>query len=218
MLYYCHGQRVAGHSKRTIKMATRSLIGMQVENGIKTMYCHLDGYISEVGVRLATHYTDPVKVAKLIELGYISGLGLAIERCVRPDPSIAPTLHAGAKLDNLWDEAGQEWEYLYTREGKWLVRHSSYGREVGPWNLLVLDVDGKACVGGIYHECAQDPTKVKAPRKRTKASTAVTLEPAIPATDSDSFADVLACLDFLPDYKKTKVLPALKALLEMVEG
>lgn len=199
-------------------MATRSLIGMQVENGIKTMYCHWDGYLSEVGVRLATHYTDPVKVAKLIELGYISGLGLAIERCVRPDPSIAPTLHAGAKLDNLWDEAGQEWEYLYTREGKWLVRHSSYGREVGPWNLLVLDVDGKACIGGIYHECAQEPTKATAPRKRAKASTAATLEPAKPAADPDSFLGLFARFGDLPAAKREKALPALKALLEMVEG
>ena len=56
-------------------MATRALIGMQVENGIKTMYCHWDGYMAALGTSLLSDYMDPLKVARLIELGYISSIG-----------------------------------------------------------------------------------------------------------------------------------------------
>ena len=88
-------------------MATRALIGMQAENGIKTMYCHWDGYPAHVGTILLTHYTDTAKVAQLVELGYVSCLGttpVIKERpigckdwddafCDGANPDIATVLH-----------------------------------------------------------------------------------------------------------------------------
>ncbi len=41
-------------------MATRSLIGVNLNNGItKTVYCHWDGYPSGVGQTLMENYTSP---------------------------------------------------------------------------------------------------------------------------------------------------------------
>jgi hypothetical protein len=56
-------------------MATRSLIGMNLGNGIvKTIYCHWDGYPEGVGVTLVKHYNTPSKVNELLELGDVSSL------------------------------------------------------------------------------------------------------------------------------------------------
>lgn len=57
-------------------MATRSTIAMELPSGeIRQIYCHYDGYIDNNGAILAQHYTDPVKVVKLIALGDLSSLG-----------------------------------------------------------------------------------------------------------------------------------------------
>ena len=57
-------------------MSTRCRIAIEQENGtIKSIYCHHDGYKSGVGAILRKHYTDPDKVAELIELGDLSSLG-----------------------------------------------------------------------------------------------------------------------------------------------
>lgn len=192
-------------------MATRALIGMQVENGIKTMYCHFDGYLAHVGTILLTHYTDPAKVAELVELGYVSTLGhnpVVAEHtdggssigggtnCTAANTRISPTLLCGAGLSDLWDEDGQEWEYLFTLQGSWLCRTSSGGKSAGTWYPIHL-VDGVAK--------APAPTKAPAPAP-------------VPTVDPDSFLGIFARLGDLPASKRAKVLPALKALLEMAEG
>ena len=56
-------------------MATRSRIGIENEDGtVSSIYCHWDGYVSNNGKILVTHYTDRQKVKELIELGDISAL------------------------------------------------------------------------------------------------------------------------------------------------
>ena len=56
-------------------MATRSRIGIENEDGtVSSIYCHWDGYVSNNGKILVTHYTDRQKVKELIELGDISTL------------------------------------------------------------------------------------------------------------------------------------------------
>lgn len=68
-------------------MATRSFIGKKEEDGsVKYIYCHSDGYLSHNGFILSTHYTDPQKVDKLIELGDISFL----HKHVEPQSELAP--------------------------------------------------------------------------------------------------------------------------------
>ena len=55
-------------------MATRSLIGLQVDNRIKYVYCHWDGYPEHNGQILIDHYMTSTKIEQLIELGDLSFL------------------------------------------------------------------------------------------------------------------------------------------------
>lgn len=55
-------------------MATRSLIGLQVDNRIKYVYCHYDGYPEHNGQILIDHYMTSTKIEQLIELGDLSFL------------------------------------------------------------------------------------------------------------------------------------------------
>ena len=50
-------------------MATRSLIGINLDNGItKIIYCHWDGYPSGVGQMLVENYNTPAAITDLMEL------------------------------------------------------------------------------------------------------------------------------------------------------
>jgi hypothetical protein len=56
-------------------MATRSRIGLQLEDGtIKHSYCHFDGYPHGVGHTLVGHYSDIEKVNELLSFGDMSFL------------------------------------------------------------------------------------------------------------------------------------------------
>ena len=56
-------------------MATRSNIAYKTPEGkIRSIYCHWDGYPEHNGEMLNRYYTDPAKVAALIELGSLSAL------------------------------------------------------------------------------------------------------------------------------------------------
>lgn len=56
-------------------MATRSLIGIHTDEGIRAIYCHFDGYPDHVGTILCTHYATAERVEALISLGCICVLG-----------------------------------------------------------------------------------------------------------------------------------------------
>jgi len=61
-------------------MATRSLIGVNLDNGItKTVYCHWDGYPSGVGQKLMENYTSPSVINELMELGDLSSLDATLD-------------------------------------------------------------------------------------------------------------------------------------------
>lgn len=191
-------------------MATRALIGMQVENGIKSMYCHYDGYPTGAGKTLLYHYQDPAKVEKLIDLGHVSSLGnnpVLVEKpeddaCTSAHTELTWTLHAGAGLVDMWDEADQEYEYLYTRQCVWLVRRSNGGRSASEWRVLLPGSTQEGCFGSAAMD---DKTLSCNPHKK-------------PTCDPDSFMGLFARFGDLPASKRDKVLPALKALLEMAEG
>ena len=55
-------------------MATRSVIARLDNNGIKAIYCHNDGYLSNNGKILDQHYQNEVKVDNLIAQGDCSSL------------------------------------------------------------------------------------------------------------------------------------------------
>lgn len=57
-------------------MSTRSMIGMQNEDGsVTAIYCHFDGYPEGVGAMLVKYYSDPAKIRELLALGNLSSLG-----------------------------------------------------------------------------------------------------------------------------------------------
>jgi hypothetical protein len=57
-------------------MSTNSLIFQEQQDGtLKGIYCHWDGYLQYNGVILSESYSDPKKLAKLLELGDLSSLG-----------------------------------------------------------------------------------------------------------------------------------------------
>jgi len=56
-------------------MSTRSLIAIESDNKIKSVYVHWDGYLKKNGVVLQENYTTQAQVEALIELGDISSLG-----------------------------------------------------------------------------------------------------------------------------------------------
>ena len=55
-------------------MATRSTIARLIGNEVESIYCHFDGYPEGVGATLSAHYTDPLKIARLMSLGDVSVL------------------------------------------------------------------------------------------------------------------------------------------------
>lgn len=60
-------------------MTTRSTISLQTEKGIKTIYCHWDGYPSHHMPILEECYNTFKKVEALINLGNLSSLDRSIE-------------------------------------------------------------------------------------------------------------------------------------------
>ena len=59
-------------------MSTRSSIAIKHGDRIKSIYCHSDGYLEYNGRVLFNHYSDSVKVNKLIAMGDMSMLGREI--------------------------------------------------------------------------------------------------------------------------------------------
>lgn len=119
-------------------MATRSRIAIKTKEGIKSIYCHWDGYPEGVGVTLKNFYKTPKKVKELIALGSISVLdvkvapkGFKLDFEKRIDGYTLPYTVRGENLqineyEDLEDlisdafEMGEEYLYLFTK-GKWYV-------------------------------------------------------------------------------------------------
>lgn len=128
-------------------MATRSRIGIMNDDGsVLSIYCHWDGYLSNNGKILLTHYQDEKKIRELMALGDISSLGaeIGVEHPFKPPSYNSPELeeyekkyghmcvaynrdrgenNTAAKLSR--DVAGftmlsEEFNYLFA-EGQWTV-------------------------------------------------------------------------------------------------
>lgn len=114
-------------------MATRSRIGIEHEDGkITSIYCHWDGYPEHHLPILEGHYFDREKVAKLIELGDLSVLGEEVDPTGphsfdRPQGGVCVAYgrDRGEKgtdaqsYRDVDDFAEFEYNYLFTKEGKW---------------------------------------------------------------------------------------------------
>jgi len=114
-------------------MATRSLIGIKLDNIVKTIYCHWDGYPDHNGQLLMNNYTSPSAVFDLLELGDLSSLaetpatckayhrdrnepyGMVEARDVDPD-----------QLMSVGNDYGVNYVYVYNDENEWDCYQLSY--------------------------------------------------------------------------------------------
>ena len=109
-------------------MATRSTIGI-IDNrtGVVTsIYCHWDGYPEHNGEILVKHWSDPVKIQALMDLGSLSSLGEEIGE--KHDFNDSGPIHCtaygrdrgetqvGSQTHNSlgeWLDNGEEYNYLW---------------------------------------------------------------------------------------------------------
>jgi len=61
-------------------MSTKAFIGMQKDGKIEGVHVANDGYVENVGVILFNNYKEEKKIAALIDLGMIWGLGAKVEK------------------------------------------------------------------------------------------------------------------------------------------
>ncbi len=133
------------HYKIKLKvMATRSLIGMNLDNGItKIIYCHWDGYPEHNGQLLVDNYTSPSAVFELMELGDVSSLGETPASCVafhrdRKEPwgMVEPRDVNTSELDAVGKDYGVDYVYIYNNEYEWECSRLKYTGELVPLDIL----------------------------------------------------------------------------------
>jgi hypothetical protein len=122
-------------------MATRSRIGVEIEGGgVRSVYCHFDGDPDKVGRRLLEKFpegiTHPKEVEEYINLGDRSTTELSYGEWRGED--CPPQSHPSVLY--FFNGDIEEWGYLYTQEGQWLVKK---GNSENPPEVLsgVIDWD-----------------------------------------------------------------------------
>jgi hypothetical protein len=108
-------------------MATRSLIGINLNNGItKVIYCHWDGYPEHNGQLLVDNYTSPSAVFDLLELGDLSTLGTTPAGCTayhrdrnEPYEMVEARDVSTSELVAVGADYGVDYVYTYNNEFEW---------------------------------------------------------------------------------------------------
>ena len=135
-------------------MATRSRIGIQNEDGsVTSVYCHWDGYPENNGDILVMHYKEREKVQKLIGLGSISILAPEIDApeghsFENPVSGLTVAYHRDRaeplqmkqhiSKENFFASDIEEYGYLYTLEGEWLVKDGGSSKKAEPKKLASI--------------------------------------------------------------------------------
>ena len=107
-------------------MATRSLIGIKLDNIVKTIYCHWDGYPEHVGELLVNYYNTPTAITTLMELGDLSSLDATSDECTayhrdRNEPwgMVEPRDVNASEMTSVGIEYGVDYVYIYNNEFEW---------------------------------------------------------------------------------------------------
>jgi hypothetical protein len=126
-------------------MATRSLIGINLNNGItKIIYCHWDGYPEHNGQLLVNNYTSPSAVLDLLGLGDLSSLNATPTSCTayhrdRKEPwgVVEPRDVNTSELDAVAKDYGVDYVYTYNNEYEWECSRLDYASgELAPVTIL----------------------------------------------------------------------------------
>jgi hypothetical protein len=123
-------------------MATRSTIAIEYQDGsVDQVYCHFDGYLEGVGKTLLEHYTNPMKVVSLMNLGDISILGKELgqkhsftekaeNQCTFYRRDRGDSGCYARKFGSLDDYEAhrqyEEFDYLMTKDGVWNVFYDEW--------------------------------------------------------------------------------------------
>ena len=103
-------------------MATRSRIAVEIENGkVLSVYCHSDGYIDGVGKALMNAFpggTDSENIRAYIEEGDRTSVDMSYKEW--RDEDCPPQEKQSVK--GFFNGDIEEYGYLYTAEGQWLVK------------------------------------------------------------------------------------------------
>ena len=126
-------------------MATRSLIGIKLNNGItKVIYCHWDGYPEHNGQLLVDNYNSPSAVFDLLELGDLSTLDTTPAGCKafhrdwnEPWGMVEPRDVNTSELDTVSKDYGVDYVYTYNDEFEWECSRLDYASgKLAPLDIL----------------------------------------------------------------------------------
>jgi hypothetical protein len=108
-------------------MATRSLIGIKLDNIVKTIYCHWDGYPEHNGKLLVENYSSPAAITELMLLGDLSTLDITPDKCKayhrdRNEPwgMVEPReMDMNTVVKDAVKDYGVDYVYIYNNEFEW---------------------------------------------------------------------------------------------------
>jgi len=113
-------------------MATRSVIAKLDDKGVKAIYCHSDGYLSNNGKILDQHYTDCSKLNELLADGDISSLKDTIKDTIfynrdKGEKTLTAILKDETKLlEHAFEYCDAEYVYMFAY-GSWYVYDNANG-------------------------------------------------------------------------------------------
>ena len=111
-------------------MATRSIIAKLDDKGVKAIYCHSDGYLSNNGKILDQHYTDCSKLNELLADGDISSLKDTIKDTIfynrdKGEKTLTAILKDETELlEHAFEYCDAEYVYMFAY-GSWYVYDNS---------------------------------------------------------------------------------------------
>ena len=106
-------------------MGTRSTIALEYADGsVGQVYCHWDGYLSNNGMILYKHYSDPFKVRELLDNGDMSSLETSVEGCTfyKDRGEDCPQHMFKNCADYTDNHQYEEYEYILRKDGNWYVK------------------------------------------------------------------------------------------------
>ena len=125
-------------------MATRSVIAKLDDKGVKAIYCHSDGYLSNNGEILDQHYTDCSKLNELLTDGDISSLKDTIKDTIfynrdRGEKTLTAILKDEKELlEHAFEYCDAEYVYMFAY-GTWYVYDNSNAIGDSSYQFIELD-------------------------------------------------------------------------------
>ena len=130
-------------------MGTRSTIALEFADGtVEQVYCHWDGYLAHNGQILLKHYSNPLVLHKLIDLGDISSLGKEIG-----EKHAFSQFELRAEEVQAYKELTENWTTFYARDrGETGVDKKSFvdfqdylaHHQYEEYDYILRNVNGKA--------------------------------------------------------------------------